>query len=191
MPGTIAKRSPEQVTSTAVSDLTGAERAVALYVSDMPNQRRSWSAEQVRTWIAQGVARLGREELRRRAEFHRGHRLLDRSGLVTAQIQARHEQHFPRPRRLVTAEQKSANSVFGDGMSESARARNGNARVDGDCPCRGTRSIPFPDPDPDLSYDLACPVHAAAYVCEHIGSYTTTAARTTSRDAAEFWGVEA
>ncbi|WP_327272934.1 hypothetical protein OG609_12925 [Streptomyces sp. NBC_01224] len=66
-----------------VQDLTGAERAVALYASDMPSGRRRHSPEQLRDWIAQGIERLGLDEVGRRAAFRYGHRLLEMSGLVT------------------------------------------------------------------------------------------------------------
>lgn len=170
MPGTIAERRAEAVTIEAttpidVRDLTGAERAVALYASDMPNGRRHHTGEQVRDWIVQGVERLGLEELRSRAEYFRGWRLLNVNRLVTAQIQARHEQRFPKARRLLLADQAGAGSVCCfDGMSDTARARNGAATVDGDCPCEGTGGIPVWGDDPDTSYEIMCPVHRRAQI---------------------------
>ncbi|MFF7365025.1 hypothetical protein [Streptomyces sp. NPDC008125] len=142
-----------------VRDLTGSERAVALYVSDMPSGRRRHSAEQVRDWIAQGVQRLGREEIARWGAFLRGHRLLDLNGLVSVQIQQRHEQRFPKAGRLVTADQQAANTVF-DGMSEETRRRNHVAEVDGACPCRGTRRIRMHLEEGRDSLAMMCPVHA-------------------------------
>ncbi|AEY91694.1 hypothetical protein SHJG_6427 [Streptomyces hygroscopicus subsp. jinggangensis 5008] len=137
---------------------------MALYASDMPNGRRRHTSEQVRSWIVQGAERLGAEELRRRAEFFRGWRLLDMHGLVTAQIQARHEQRFPRPNRLINADKEAAGSVYGDGMTEEARLRNGHSAVDGDCPCRGTGGIAVWGADPDASYEILCPVHSRAQI---------------------------
>ncbi|WP_405902700.1 hypothetical protein OG696_11080 [Streptomyces sp. NBC_00656] len=147
-------------TLDVVMGLTGSERAVALYASDMPSGRRRHTSEQVRAWIVQGVDRLGAEEIRRRAEFQYGHRLLDMSGLVTPQIQQRHEQRFPKTGRLRVAEQQSSNSICGDGMSEEARLRNTAAEVDGECPCRGTRGIPVFYDENCGSVQMMCPVHA-------------------------------
>lgn len=178
MPGTLVKplvRGPVQPGPTVrVQDLTGAERAVALYASDMPSGRRRHSSEQVRDWIVQGVERLGTEEVRRRGEFFYGHRLLELHGLVTPQIQQRHEQRFPKRGRLNVADQQAADNVYGDRMSEATRLRNGTAAVDGDCPCRGTRYIPaFYDEDCG-PVDMLCPVHARAEIRRHRAGYGQT-----------------
>ncbi|WP_328896335.1 hypothetical protein [Streptomyces sp. NBC_00236] len=156
----IAPQPMDVTTLDIVMGLTGAERAVALYVSDMPSGRRRHSDEQVRAWIAQGVERLGREETARWGAFFRGYRLLDLSGLVTVQIQQRHEQRFPKTGRLVAADQQAANSVYGDRMSEETRLRNHVAEVDGDCPCRGTRRIRMNLEEGCDSLARMCPVHA-------------------------------
>lgn len=174
MPGTVAERRTEEVKSpvvapVVVADLTGSERTVALYASDMPTRRRPGKNEQLRTWIAQGVERLGTEELRRRAEFLNGHFLLALSNVVTAQVQARHEQSYPDAWRLEVARQATATSVCFDGMSEAARKRNPAAQVDGECPCGGTRTVGFPGFDPDLSFGIVCPVHGAATIAAHRG----------------------
>lgn len=100
MPGTIAERRAETVTVEATSpidvrNLTGAEQAVALYASDMPNGRRHYTKKQFTAWILQGAERLGTAEMRRLALYLRGWQVLNGTGLVTEQIQARHEQRFP------------------------------------------------------------------------------------------------
>ncbi|MEU1674373.1 hypothetical protein ABZ752_20430 [Streptomyces roseifaciens] len=165
MPGTIAERRAEAATTPIdARDLTGAERIVALYASDMPNGRRRHADEQVRAWIVQGAERLGAEELRCRAEYFRGWRLLDMHGLVTAQIQARHEQRFPNGNRLICAERTTAGNVFRDGMAEAARLRNARVAVDGDCPCRGTGGITVRGADPESSYEILCPIHRRAEI---------------------------
>lgn len=154
-----------QETVIDVTSLTGAERAVALYASDMPNTRRHHTGEQVHNWIVQGVERLGMTELRTRAERYHGWRLLNVNGLVTAQIQERHEQRFPKARRLLVADQAGSGSVCCfDGMSDEARARNGAATVDGDCPCHGTGGIAVWGADPDASCEILCPVHRRAQI---------------------------
>ncbi|WP_236067856.1 hypothetical protein [Streptomyces brasiliscabiei] len=170
MPGTIAQRRVGMVKVEAsgavdVSGLTSAERTVALYASDMPTRRRYGSKEQVRAWVAQGVERLGRTELRRRALFLNGHFLLALGGLVPipALVQARHDERFPDAFRLDVAGHATATSVCFDGMSKAAMKRNAAAKVDGQCPCENTgRMFIDIDGDPDLSYEVDCLVHAAA-----------------------------
>lgn len=170
MPGTITNQCVEAVTIEAVmlvKNLTGSERAVALYASDMPSVRRRHSPEQVREWIVQGVERLGLEEIGRRAAFRYGYRLLEMSGLVTAQILQRHEQRFPKTGRLAVADQQASNNVCRDGMSEATRLRNATAAVDGDCPCRGTRSIRSHYEEGNDQPAMLCPVHAQATIRAH------------------------
>ncbi|WP_385619866.1 hypothetical protein PXH67_13890 [Streptomyces sp. P8-A8] len=168
MPGTLVTPLPrvpvQSGCAVQVQDLTGAERAVALYASDMPVNRRRQSPEQVRDWIVQGVERLGLEEIGRRAAFRYGYRLLEMSGLVTAQIAQRHEQRFPVARRLAVADQQSANNVLWFGMSEQARLRNLTAVVDGECPCRGTRQIRAVYGEGQDQLAMLCPVHAQASI---------------------------
>ncbi|WP_233450292.1 hypothetical protein [Streptomyces acidiscabies] len=173
MPGIVAERRVGQVTAEAgavvdVSGLTGAERTVALYASDMPNGRRRHTKDEIRAWIVQGVGRLGTAETRRRAKFFRGHLLLRLNGLVTTQIQARHEQSFPLPKRLRKAETEAAGSVWVDGMNAATVTRNGRAAVDGECPCRGTGEIGVDGWGGDAaSCTLLCPVHRQAEIAAH------------------------
>ncbi|MFI9211540.1 hypothetical protein ACIGW7_25885 [Streptomyces sp. NPDC053253] len=150
-------------TQVAVSALTGSERTVALYASDMPDRFRAGSVEpsQVAAWIVQGAERIGLEELHRRAEFFYGHRLLEMSNLVPVDVQARHEQQYPKARRLFRAHQTAAGSLWRDPMTPETLARNLAAEVDGECPCRGTRSIPL-WMDEDAFVSRACPVHGRA-----------------------------
>ncbi|MGW8066877.1 hypothetical protein ACVV2G_32510 [Streptomyces ziwulingensis] len=146
-----------------VTALTGAERTVALYASDMPNGRRRYTADQARAWIVQGAQRVGPGELQRRAEYFRGWRLLDMHGLTTVQVQARHEQRFPNARRLVLAHKEASGNVSRDGMTDTARKRNAGAVVDGECPCRGTGGIAAWGP----GIELMCPVHRRAQIDAH------------------------
>jgi hypothetical protein len=173
MPGTIAERRTEQVTESVVSavdvaDLSGTERVVALYESDMRN-RRNCTPDQLSAWIVQGAERLGVEELQRRARFAHGHALLEQVHVVPPAVQARHEQTFPNRSRLQWAGQMAANSLWRVEMTDTARSRDREAEVDGECPCRGTRSIYFSDWDPDLSFSMMCPVHARALIDAHYG----------------------
>jgi hypothetical protein len=172
MPGTIAERRAEPVTVEItspidVSNLTGAERTVALYASDMPNGRRHYTKEQFTAWIVQGAERLGQTEMRRLALYLRGWQVLNGADLVTKQIQARHEQRFPRSHRLVRAGQGAALTISVDGMTKAALARNGRVGLDGDCPCEGTGGIMVWGIDPDESYERLCPVHRCAEIAAY------------------------
>ncbi|PWG11879.1 hypothetical protein DF268_19165 [Streptomyces sp. V2] len=153
---------PVTLDQVDVSDLTGSERAVALYASDMPNGRGSHSRDEVREWIAQGVERVGVRELRRSARYRYGYRLLELAGMLTPEIRACHTARFPDPKRLRKAGQESSNSVYGDGMTGAALRRNAQARTEGECPCGGSGRIAFrsPDFDPYAAYERECPVHA-------------------------------
>ncbi|MDT0475044.1 hypothetical protein RM863_23240 [Streptomyces sp. DSM 41014] len=169
MPGTIAERHAEAVTveaatRTEVRNLTGAERTVALYASDMPNGRRHHTSEQYAAWIVQGAERLGRTEMRRLALYLRGWQVLNVNDLMTEQIQTRHELRFPQRHRLVRAGQGSGLSVYVDGMTKVALARNGKVALDGDCPCEGTGGIMLWGNDPDASGEIMCPVHCRAEI---------------------------
>lgn len=144
--------------------MTQAERTVALYASDMPAKRRRWSHEQVRAWVAQGVERLGVEELGCRAVFLVGHGRLSRSRVLPVQVQARHEQHFPAAGRLDWASTTATNSLCWAGITDAAMHRTGTAAVDGECPCKGTRVIPL---SADGSFGLSCPVHGLP---QHFGT---------------------
>lgn len=146
--------------TVAVIDLTGFERTAALYASDMPNVKRHHTGEQVHDWIVQGIERLGFEEARAQAEYYQAWQLLRLNGLMTPQIQARHEQRFPKARRLLLANQTASASICcHEGMSDAARARNGAAVVDGDCPCGGTREILIAAEEGQGTLSMACPVH--------------------------------
>ncbi|MEU8872829.1 hypothetical protein AB0D24_16970 [Streptomyces javensis] len=210
MPGTLVKPharpaeqgvSPLDSVSARVADLTLAERTVALYVSDMPSVRRRFPADQVRAWIVQGAERLGEQELRRWAAFERGHQALTSFGLVPKEVQQRHEERFPKPKRLDWAGQQASNSAAHVPLSEAGHARVFDTEVDGPCPCRGTGSIGFYDWE-DGEVDLMCPVHCAAElhamrwgprsgrVLSSSGPATSTGTSTTSGDAAQVWAVE-
>ncbi|MEV8591228.1 hypothetical protein AB0424_30225 [Streptomyces sp. NPDC051180] len=151
-----------------MAELTGGERAVALYASDMPDRFRAGvvTDTQVAAWIVQGAERVGLDELRRRAEFSYGHRLLEMSNLVPVDVQARHEQRFPKARRLFKAQQMASGTLWRDPMTPKTLARNSAAEVEGGCPCRGTKSIPM-WADEDVSVSRGCPVHGRATIRHH------------------------
>ncbi|MFE3828738.1 hypothetical protein [Streptomyces sp. NPDC059092] len=166
MPETVLDRGTTQVVGSesprmpvVLADLSTGERTVALYASDMPARYRTTDHTQVAAWVLQGVERVGLDEVRRRAAFDAGYRLLARGGHVTPQLTASQEQRFPKAGRLNCADRHAANLNLWVQMSEETRARNGSAAVDGDCPCGGTRSIPLWR-DEDATVSRMCPVHA-------------------------------
>jgi hypothetical protein len=134
MPATLV--APHASASAAVIEtLSGMERAVALYSSDMPNgyryQRSSGPA--LIAWILQGTVRLGREETRRRASYLAGHRKLWLRDMTTQEIDRRHAERFPSARRLNRAEELASASVMWL-VGVAPEARHLPAVIDGCCP---------------------------------------------------------
>ncbi|WP_143570577.1 hypothetical protein [Streptomyces acidiscabies] len=133
---------PVTLDQVDVSDLTGSERAVALYASDMPNGRGQYEGVQVREWIVQGAGRLGVVELRRQAAFLYGFQRLRFSPLMNAALKARHAERFPAARRLKRADETASGSVWRDGITPEARGRNAAVLFDDGCPvCGGERQV--------------------------------------------------
>ncbi|WP_370260480.1 hypothetical protein [Streptomyces sp. V4I8] len=117
-----------------VEDLSGMERAVALYASDMPTDYRLQGPVDTTLigWISQGAARLGREETRRRASYLLGHRKLWLRDMTTPEIDRRHNERFPSARRLKLAESMASTSYFWAPVAPAAR--DIPAVIDGPCP---------------------------------------------------------
>ncbi|MER7063569.1 hypothetical protein OG544_12820 [Streptomyces albidoflavus] len=169
----------EKVTTAAVvrvEDLTTRERMAALYASDMPNRFRAGSVEatQVAAWIVQGAERLGAEELRRRAVFSYGQRLMEMGARVPVHAQAAHERRFPRAGRLDQAERAAAGSTVWARLSASALARNADAEVEGGCPCGGRGWIAMP-PLPEAPDAMTCPVHGREATRRHAAGQAVSA----------------
>ncbi len=140
MPATLV--APHAPTTVLVEDLEAMERAVALYASDMPTGYRLQGSEDSNLvgWIMQGVARLGREEIRQRASRLRGHRKLWLRGMTTAEIDRRHKVRFPSKRRLGIAESMASTTVFWISVAPAARVLP--AVIDGPCPkCDGAGKV--------------------------------------------------
>lgn len=140
MPATLV--APHAPTTVLVEDLEAMERAVALYASDMPTGYRLQGSEDSNLvgWIMQGVARLGREEIRQRASRLRGHRKLWLRGMTTAEIDRRHKVRFPSARRLARAEETASGSVLWISVAPAARMLP--AVLDGPCPkCDGAKKL--------------------------------------------------
>ncbi|MFJ8334504.1 hypothetical protein [Streptomyces sp. NPDC094437] len=136
MPATLT--APQVAPVVLIGELSSWERAVALYVSDMPTGYRYQGREDVNllAWIEQGVIRLGRDEVRRRASFLAGYRRVWGRDLVTPEISRRHAARFPSARRLNAAEDSAAASV----LSLAPVVRDLPVVIDGGCPlCDGTR----------------------------------------------------
>ncbi|MEU5442856.1 hypothetical protein [Streptomyces griseofuscus] len=132
MPATLV--APHLPSTVLLEELEAMERAVALYASDMPNGYLLQGPQDAAVvgWINQGVARLGREEIRLRASRLLGHRLLWLRDMTTPEINRRHKKRFPSKRRLGLAESLAAITI---GWTAPAPAvRNLPALIDGPCP---------------------------------------------------------
>ncbi|MFJ8335228.1 hypothetical protein [Streptomyces sp. NPDC094437] len=142
MPATLVAPHVAPVT-TFVEELSSWERTVALYASDMPTTYHCLGRQDSNLlgWISQGVARLGREETRRRASYLAGYRRVWLRELVTPQIARRHSERFPSVRRLTAAEDKSASSIMSL-IRIAPTARNFPVVIDGPCPtCDGAGKL--------------------------------------------------
>lgn len=125
-----------------LSDLSNMERAVALYASDMPNSHsyKRGDDPQLEAWIIQGVTRLGRAEVRRRASFLAGHRKLWLRDMTTREIDRRHQARFPSKSRLGAAESLATATVLSIGVAPAARELP--IVIDGPCPkCDGVGKL--------------------------------------------------
>ncbi|MGY5630269.1 hypothetical protein ACW7N6_15775 [Streptomyces sp. UC1A3] len=131
MPATLVAHA---ATPVLVEELSGMERAVALYASDMPTGYllQGPADPNVADWIAQGAARLGRDEVRRRAAYLAGHRKLWLRDMTTPEIDRRHKVRFPSARRLKIAESMASTSYFW--IPVAPAARHLPAVIDGPCP---------------------------------------------------------
>ncbi len=162
MPATLVA---EHVAPTApavrVSDLSNAERAVALYASDKPTKYayKRGDEAQVEAWIVQGALRMGLEDLYQSAAFLRGFRML--AHVATSEQKKAHRARFPQAARLNRAESLASLSLLMIEVSDTAVQRNSSAQVEGACLCGGTGWSAFCfDPDePTASALVACPGH--------------------------------
>ncbi|MFG2458706.1 hypothetical protein ACGFWE_16820 [Streptomyces sp. NPDC048523] len=140
MPGTLV--ASHTLATALLEDLEAMERAVALYASDMPTRYllRGPHDPAVIGWIAQGVARLGREEVRQRASRLLGHRRLWLRDMTTPEIDRRHKERFPSKRRLGLAESVASVTVMW--IAPAPAARDLPAVIDGTCPrCDGAGKL--------------------------------------------------
>ncbi|RSS90688.1 hypothetical protein EF903_12200 [Streptomyces sp. WAC05292] len=111
-----------QSAGLSVSDLTNGERAVALYVSDMPTSYRFRRGDMPKTcdWILQGAARLGLEELSYVAALRQECRLGWLHG-VTAEVSS--VEGFSDEARTERAEHLAALVTFNVRVGEEALRR--------------------------------------------------------------------
>ncbi|WP_329167812.1 hypothetical protein OG709_26560 [Streptomyces sp. NBC_01267] len=94
--------------------MTGAERTVALYASDMPTGF-SWSrgiTPQVIAWVMQGVDRLGFDDVYRSGVEAQHYRVLRLAGQVSAAARRWFRGRFPDRARLDCVEQANAMLTF-------------------------------------------------------------------------------
>ncbi|GAA1093142.1 hypothetical protein [Kitasatospora arboriphila] len=113
--------------SPASAPLSGTARAVALYASDMPDHSRFSAAGEAQTeaWIAQGIERLGLEQVQADGEFLRSfHLSLMRLEDGTADHRA-FRRRFPSKRRISSAEDMAAMLIWV--QSERADAQRAKA----------------------------------------------------------------
>ncbi|MFI6022698.1 hypothetical protein ACIBCP_34275 [Streptomyces sp. NPDC051287] len=126
-----------------VAELSLWERAVALYASDMPDTYGPWDRGNAAflDWIGQGVARLGRDEIRQRASYLAGYRRVWLRKLETREIRRRHSQRFPSARRLNKAESRASASISFV-AEQTPAARDIPVVIDGTCPkCDGAGKV--------------------------------------------------
>ena len=108
----------------SVRRLTGSERMVALYASDMPKDF-SWSkgvTSQVVVWVAQGVDRLGFEDVYRSGKEAQYYGVLRLAGQAPAEMRRR----FPDRKRLDCVERAGAMLTFCLGQEEPVSGYVGN-----------------------------------------------------------------
>ncbi|CQR61537.1 hypothetical protein [Streptomyces leeuwenhoekii] len=139
MPATLTRSHPARLLPSAqalsVTDLSNAERAVALYASDLPDTysyRRGDDAQLV-AWIDQGVSRMGLEAIYRTAALASGYRRAWMNGHVTEGDKRAEAERFPNVVRAVRAWEVAALITFRHGVSDEARARSERYPVNGEC----------------------------------------------------------
>ena len=124
MPATLVAEHVEITESStslaSVRRLTGSERMVALYASDMP-KGFSWSkgvTSQVVTWVAQGVDRLGFEDVYRSGMEAQYYFTLRLAGQAPAEMRRWFRRRFSDRKRLDCVERAGARLTFCLGEEE-------------------------------------------------------------------------
>ncbi|MFF1354045.1 hypothetical protein [Streptomyces sp. NPDC058297] len=164
MPATLAAAHLSPVlpltTPVSVSELSNAERAVALYASDLPDSYSYKRGDNARleVWIVQGATRLGLPELYRSAAFLYGYRLLWLARTLTGEQKRAHKLRFANAARLRKAESLASLTVGMTEMSSAARERGGRPEVEGACRCAGTGWF-------EVCYDPDEPTSVASESC--------------------------
>ncbi|MEU0639474.1 hypothetical protein ABZ338_25010 [Streptomyces albidoflavus] len=115
MPATLlARRTSQDTSAERVLRMTGAERTVALYASDMPTGF-SWSrgvTPQVIAWVMQGVDRLGFDDVYRSGIEVQHYGVLRLTGQVPAETRRWLRGRFPDRARLGCVERADAMLTF-------------------------------------------------------------------------------
>ncbi|MGW6212759.1 hypothetical protein [Streptomyces sp. NPDC055109] len=137
------------------SDLSNAERTVALYASDMPG---SYSYQrggdvQVEAWIVQGALRVGLPELYRSAAFLSSFQALRLVEMATPDQRRAHRVRFPSAARLRRASSLASLSLHTFRVSAEALQRSRRPEVEGTCLCGGTGWVDvYFDPDDPTTF---------------------------------------
>ncbi|MET7287582.1 hypothetical protein [Streptomyces sp. NPDC005573] len=149
MPATLIASQPVSALQAAeiisVSDLSNAERAVALYASDLPDSYSyGGRADDARldAWVVQGATRMGLESLYRTAALHSGYGK-SRAGKYLSSEQKRAEaERFPSRVRIRRSGELAALVTMRVGVTDVARERGKRVEFDGGCPkCHGAGRV--------------------------------------------------
>ncbi|MGW6491548.1 hypothetical protein [Streptomyces sp. NPDC055056] len=137
------------------SDLSNAERTVALYASDMPGSysyQRGGDA-QAEAWIVQGALRVGLPELYRSAAFLSSFQALRLVEMATPDQRRAHRVRFPSAARLRRASSLASLSLHTFRVSAEALQRSRRPEVEGTCLCGGTGWVDvYFDPDDPTTF---------------------------------------
>ncbi|MEU9734067.1 hypothetical protein [Streptomyces sp. NPDC048002] len=145
MPATLVAENVAPLSSSVtVEELSNSERAVALYASDMPDgyHHQGGGNDRLIAWIAQGVTRMGLDELHRTAALASGFRRCRQAKRVTAEQKRAHAGRFPNPKRDRRTGELASLLTLSVPMSDAARDRGLQHLLDSPCPeCGDTRQV--------------------------------------------------
>lgn len=130
--------------AVSVSHLSNAERAVALYASDLPDTFAYQRGDRARleSWIVQGATRLGLDRLYRMAALHSGYRQAWIGKYLSVEQKRAEAERFPNASRIHQAGELAALVTMHFGVSVEALARGKKVEFDGGCPkCHGAGQV--------------------------------------------------
>ncbi|MGP3635697.1 hypothetical protein ACTU45_20425 [Streptomyces sp. 24-1644] len=144
MPATLMALPSVPSVQVELKDLSNTERAVALYVSDMPDRYRYRRGDDalLESWIIQGATRMGLETLYRLAALRSGFQLAWVEECTSAEQKRAQAKRFPKTARLNRAGQVASIVSLHADMSEEAKERGCRPQFDGGCPaCEGSGQV--------------------------------------------------